>query len=143
MEIPRIDYNRDVCSPDLTPDPTPDPPAAPSPVLACSPSPIPDPPAVSEPPALLVRSLFQLPKPLPCLFRGTIPPSPQITLRRPLMCSPNVIALPSHLLIIHPFLHITLPLLLSSVLPPQNAYLGAPLYDAHVSLEVLLETRKN
>ena len=51
MEIPRIDYNRDVCSPDLTPDPTPDPPAAPSPVLACSPSPIPVPPAVSEPPA--------------------------------------------------------------------------------------------
>ena len=137
MEIPRIDYNRAVGAPD--PKPVPSAPSAvsavPSPVPSRSPSPIsvavPVAPAASGPPTPPVSVSWN---------DSTLSPNHASS-------SPYVHQLPGYRPPFSPPYHAPVPPYHASAasefaVPPQDAYLGAPLYDAHVSREVLLEARK-
>ena len=139
MEIPRVDYNRAVGSPDPTSDPTPDPPDNPPAV----PSPVPVAPAVSEPPAPSRSVPVSAPDAPPVSVSwndSTLSPNHATP-------SPYVHQLPAYRPPFSPPYHAPVPPYYAPAssefaLPPQDAYLGAPLYDAHVSREVLLEARK-
>ena len=142
MEIPRIDYNRAVTSPGPTPVPTLEPSAAPSPVLSRSPSPVPVPPAVSEPPAPSRSVPVSAPDAPPVSVSWN-----DSSLSPNHASSPYVHQLPGYRPPFSPPYHAPVapyhaPASSGFALPLQDAYLGAPLYDAHVSREVLLEARK-
>ncbi|CAG91159.2 DEHA2G25102p [Debaryomyces hansenii CBS767] len=142
MEIPRIDYNRAVTSPGPTPVPTLEPSAAPSPVLSRSPSPVPVPPAVSEPPAPSRSVPVSAPDAPPVSVSWN-----DSSLSPNHASSPYVHQLPGYLPPFSPPYHAPVapyhaPASSGFALPPQDTYLGAPLYDAHVSREVLSGARK-
>ena len=119
MEIPRIDYNRAVGS-----DPTPVPPLEPSAV----------PP--SEPPAPSRSVPVSAPDAPPVSVSWN-----DSSLSPNHASSPYVHQLPGYRPPFSPPYHHA-PASSGFALPPQDAYLGAPLYDAHVSREVLLGARK-
>ena len=119
MEIPRIDYNRAVGS-----DPTP--------VPLLEPSAVPP----SEPPAPSRSVPVSAPDAPPVSVSWN---DSSLSPNHP--SSPYVHQLPGYRPPFSPPYHHA-PASSGFALPPQDAYLGAPLYDAHVSREVLLGARK-
>ncbi|CUM57920.1 unnamed protein product, partial [Debaryomyces tyrocola] len=139
MEIPRIDYNRAVGSADSSSAPSAAPPS-PVPSRSPSPAPVPDPvsapvsvddvpAAPSHPPARSSLAPISAPPVSVSWNDSTLSPNHATS-------SPYVHQLPGY----RPPYYA--PASSEFALPPQDAYLGAPLYDAHVSREVLLEARK-
>ncbi|KRZ99138.1 uncharacterized protein AC631_05100 [Debaryomyces fabryi] len=154
MEIPRIYYNRAVGSADPTPAPSA---APPSPVPSRSPSPAPVPDPVPDPVSapVSVEDVPAAPSHPP--VRSSLAPisAPPVSVSwnnstlspNHATSSPYVHQLPGYRPPFSPPYHAPVPPYYAPAssefaLPPQDAYLGAPLYEAHVSREVLLEARK-